>query len=103
MYHAIHAFGLAELLKTGVVAKVDDDHYWNLVDNTYIDDVSSSRDEESSRDAEFSRNVVSSRNAVSSRDVESLSDNSRSTKQCLQEEHQYTTTNSICRRLILQH
>jgi hypothetical protein len=41
MYHAIHAFGLAELLKNGVVANVDDEHYWNLIDNTYIDDVSS--------------------------------------------------------------
>jgi hypothetical protein len=40
MYHAIHAFGLAELLKTGVIANVDDEHFWNLIDNTYIDDVS---------------------------------------------------------------
>lgn len=40
MYHAIHAFGLAELLKSGVVANVDDEHFWNLIDNTYIDDVS---------------------------------------------------------------
>ena len=40
MYHAIHAFGLAELLKAGGVANVDDEHYWNLIDNTYIDDVS---------------------------------------------------------------
>lgn len=39
MYHAIHAFGLAELLKNGVVSNVDDEHYWNLIDNTYIDDV----------------------------------------------------------------
>ncbi|KAF2124414.1 hypothetical protein P153DRAFT_350410 [Dothidotthia symphoricarpi CBS 119687] len=39
MYHAIHAFGLAELLKSGAVANVDDDHFWNLIDNTYIDDV----------------------------------------------------------------
>jgi hypothetical protein len=42
MYHAIHAFGLAELLKSGVVANVDDEHFWNLIDNTYIDDVSDS-------------------------------------------------------------
>lgn len=41
MYHAIHAFGLAELLKNGRVSKVDDEHYWNLIDNTYIDDVGS--------------------------------------------------------------
>ena len=40
MYHAIHAFGLAELLKSGNVSNVDDEHYWNLIDNTYIDDVS---------------------------------------------------------------
>ena len=40
MYHAIHAFGLSELLKAGIVANVDDEHYWNLIDNTYIDDVS---------------------------------------------------------------
>ncbi|KAF2822519.1 hypothetical protein CC86DRAFT_357432 [Ophiobolus disseminans] len=40
MMHAIHAFGLAELLKTGAtVANVDDEHFWNLIDNTYIDDV----------------------------------------------------------------
>ena len=40
MYHAIHAYGLAELLKAGVVSDVDDEHFWNLIDNTYIDDVS---------------------------------------------------------------
>lgn len=40
MYHAIHAFGLAELLKSGTIANVDDEHYWNLIDNAYIDDVS---------------------------------------------------------------
>ncbi|KAH8723869.1 hypothetical protein GQ44DRAFT_773740 [Phaeosphaeriaceae sp. PMI808] len=39
MYHAIHAFGLAELLKSGNVANVDDEHYWSLIDNTYSDDV----------------------------------------------------------------
>ncbi|KAF1940133.1 hypothetical protein EJ02DRAFT_456309 [Clathrospora elynae] len=39
MYHAIHAFGLAELLKSGSVSNVDDEHYWNLIDNTYVDDV----------------------------------------------------------------
>lgn len=42
MYHAIHAFGLAELLKSGSVDDVDDEHYWNLIDNTYIDDVGTS-------------------------------------------------------------
>jgi hypothetical protein len=39
MYHAIHAFGLAELLKSGNIANVDDEHFYNLIDNTYIDDV----------------------------------------------------------------
>ncbi|KAF1916495.1 hypothetical protein BDU57DRAFT_516637 [Ampelomyces quisqualis] len=39
MYHAVHAFGLAELLKAGAIANVDDEHFWNLIDNTYIDDV----------------------------------------------------------------
>ena len=39
MYHAIHAYGLAELLRSGAVSDVDDEHYWNLIDNTYIDDV----------------------------------------------------------------
>ncbi|KAI4660114.1 uncharacterized protein J4E79_005918 [Alternaria viburni] len=38
MYYAIHAFGIAELLRSGAVAEVDDDHFWNLIDNTYIDD-----------------------------------------------------------------
>jgi hypothetical protein len=40
MYHAIHAFGLAELLRSGSVADVDEDHFWDLIDNTYVDDVS---------------------------------------------------------------
>lgn len=39
MYYAIHAFGLAELLKSGAVSNVDDEHYWDLIDNTYVDDV----------------------------------------------------------------
>ncbi|CAN9225144.1 unnamed protein product [Alternaria alternata] len=39
MYHAIHAFGLAELLRSGSVSDVDDEHFWDLIDNTYIDDV----------------------------------------------------------------
>lgn len=43
MYHAIHAFGLTELLKSGIVTDVDDEHFWNLIDNTYIDDVSLAR------------------------------------------------------------
>jgi hypothetical protein len=40
MYHAIHAFGLAEWLKSGTVANVDDEHFWSLLDNTYVDDAS---------------------------------------------------------------
>ena len=39
MHHAIHAFGLAELLKRGGIVDVDDEHFWNFIDNTYIDDV----------------------------------------------------------------
>lgn len=39
MYHAIHAFGLAELLKSGGISNVNDEHFWDLIDNTYIDDV----------------------------------------------------------------
>ena len=39
MYHAIHAFGLAQLLKSGAVSNVDYEHYWSLIDNTYVDDV----------------------------------------------------------------
>jgi hypothetical protein len=32
MYHGVHAFGLAELLKSGdYIANVDDDHFWNLI------------------------------------------------------------------------
>ena len=70
MYHAIHAFGLAELLKAGGVANVDDEHYWNLIDNTYIDDVS----------------------AFTSFQLMATSDVSRSTKRCLLDEHQCTIT-----------
>jgi hypothetical protein len=40
MYHAIHAFGLAELLRSGSVSDVDEEHFWDLIDNTYVDDVS---------------------------------------------------------------
>jgi hypothetical protein len=42
MYHAIHAFGLAEILRMGNVTGVDEEHFWNLIDNTYVDDVGSS-------------------------------------------------------------
>jgi len=40
MHHAIHAFGLAEILKRGGIVDVDDEHFWKFIDNTYIDDVS---------------------------------------------------------------
>lgn len=39
LFHAIHAAGLAEILKLGSVAGFDEDHYWNLVENSYPDDV----------------------------------------------------------------
>lgn len=67
MYHAIHAFGIAELLKIGEVANVDDGHYWNLIDNTYVDDVSASPW------CRLSSNIF------------------RSTKQCWPTDHQFTT------------
>ena len=52
MYYAIHAFGMAELLRSGAVAEVDDDHFWNLIDNTYVDDVSTGRSWEFAADVE---------------------------------------------------
>ncbi|KAI4615212.1 hypothetical protein J4E83_006938 [Alternaria metachromatica] len=52
MYYAIHAFGIAELLRSGAVAEVDDDHFWNLIDNTYVDDVSTGRSWEFAADVE---------------------------------------------------
>ncbi|RMZ68480.1 Structure-specific endonuclease subunit SLX4 [Pyrenophora seminiperda CCB06] len=39
MYHAIHAHGLTSLLKSGLVSNTDSSHFWDLIDNTYIDDV----------------------------------------------------------------
>lgn len=39
LYHTIHAFGLAEILKSGNIAEIDEEHYWDFLDNTYIDDV----------------------------------------------------------------
>ena len=86
MYHAIHAFGLAELLKAGGVANVDDEHYWDLIDNTYIDDVS----------------------AFTMVHSIALSDVLRSTRRCLLDEHRCTITtitfplriHQICPRIL---
>jgi hypothetical protein len=38
-YHVIHAQGLTEMLKLGSAEGMDEQHYWDLVDNTYIDEV----------------------------------------------------------------
>lgn len=38
--HVIHGAALAEILKLGPVAGLDEEHYWGFLDNTYIDDVS---------------------------------------------------------------
>ena len=43
LYHIIHVIALVEILRAGPVADIDVDHYWNFVDNTYIDDVSSDK------------------------------------------------------------
>ncbi|KAF1979036.1 hypothetical protein BU23DRAFT_448317 [Bimuria novae-zelandiae CBS 107.79] len=40
LYHAIHAAGLGDILQTGPVTDIDDEHYWSFLDTTYIDDVS---------------------------------------------------------------
>lgn len=75
MYHAIHAFGLAEQLKSGAVSNVDDEHFWNLIDNTYIDDVS-----------------------LTVLKPYLLTDRDRSTKQCLPGVSQCTITSSTSPR-----
>jgi hypothetical protein len=41
MHYAIHALGLLDLLKSGIITGVDEEHFWNVIDSTYIDDVSS--------------------------------------------------------------
>ncbi|KAF2792431.1 hypothetical protein K505DRAFT_387464 [Melanomma pulvis-pyrius CBS 109.77] len=41
-YHTIHASGITEMLKFGTVEGIDEQHFWDLIDNTYIDDVSES-------------------------------------------------------------
>ncbi|KAF2644512.1 hypothetical protein P280DRAFT_465833 [Massarina eburnea CBS 473.64] len=38
-YHVIHATALAEILRKGPPAGLDKEHYWDFLDNTYIDDV----------------------------------------------------------------
>jgi len=40
LYHIIHAVAVIEILRHGPVAGIDVDHYWNLIDQTYVDDVS---------------------------------------------------------------
>jgi hypothetical protein len=80
MYHAIHAFGLAELLKSGRIDNVDDEHFWNLIDNTYIDDVS-----------------------IAALGLGVHIDAHRSTKQWSQDEGLCTITTSICHQPIPHH
>ena len=41
MHYAIHALGLLDLLKSGIITGVDEEHFWNVIDSTYIDDVKS--------------------------------------------------------------
>lgn len=38
-YHTIHANGLTEMLKSGPVDGMEEQYYWDFVDNTYIDEV----------------------------------------------------------------
>lgn len=40
MHHAIHTLGLTDLLRSGVMSGADEEYVWNIIDNTYIDDVS---------------------------------------------------------------
>ncbi|KAF2678869.1 hypothetical protein K458DRAFT_422755 [Lentithecium fluviatile CBS 122367] len=39
LHHVIHAVALVEMLRAGPPSGLDVDHYWNFLDNTYIDDV----------------------------------------------------------------
>jgi hypothetical protein len=41
MHYAIHALGLLALLESGIITGVDEEHFWNVIDSTYIDDASS--------------------------------------------------------------
>jgi len=38
--HAVHGAGLSDILQSGPVSGLDEDHYWSFFDHTYIDDVS---------------------------------------------------------------
>ncbi|KAF2626070.1 hypothetical protein BU25DRAFT_411903 [Macroventuria anomochaeta] len=39
MHYAIHTLGLTDLLKSGLVSGADEGNFWNIIDNTYIDDI----------------------------------------------------------------
>ncbi|KAF3006888.1 hypothetical protein E8E13_011069 [Curvularia kusanoi] len=39
MGYAVHALGLLNLLKSGIVSGVDQEHFWNVVESTYVDDI----------------------------------------------------------------
>ena len=45
MHYAIHALGLLDLLKSGIITGVDEENFWNVIDSTYIDDVRQPNDE----------------------------------------------------------
>lgn len=40
MGYAIHTLGLLDLTKGGVISGVDEELFWSIIDNTYVDDVS---------------------------------------------------------------
>lgn len=40
MHYAIHTLGLMDLLKQGKFSDADEEHFWSVIDSTYIDDVS---------------------------------------------------------------
>jgi hypothetical protein len=40
LHYAIHTLGLMDLLRSGVVPGADEENFWNILDNTYVDDVS---------------------------------------------------------------
>ncbi|KAJ4381462.1 hypothetical protein N0V86_002821 [Didymella sp. IMI 355093] len=39
LHYAIHTLGLMDLLRSGVVPGADEENFWNILDNTYVDDV----------------------------------------------------------------
>ncbi len=43
MHYAVHRLGLIDLLKSGLVSGADEEQFWDIMDNTYIDDVSQQR------------------------------------------------------------